>query len=250
MKAQGFGGFFMHAREGLQTEYLSEDWFDRIAAAVKEAEAHDLEAWLYDEDRWPSGCAGGLVTAGNDDFKAKCLVMVPVAAADVERSLTDPTVEAVFRYVFDNQGNIAAAKGLGKQSLQVPETGADQIKYHIAVPNSNPRPTANNSSLVHRCVQSRWVEALSGRHEKYREHVGSIWVVCSSILPMSLHTEVSRGFNPWSPLLPGYFQQDHTDDLTDHLPVLFFEYKNSARIRYDFFYTLTKWFVRCFTKRS
>ena len=28
MHAQGIGGFFMHARGGLQTEYLSAEWID------------------------------------------------------------------------------------------------------------------------------------------------------------------------------------------------------------------------------
>ena len=27
MNEQGFGGFFMHAREGLKTGYLSQEWF-------------------------------------------------------------------------------------------------------------------------------------------------------------------------------------------------------------------------------
>ena len=26
----GFGGFFMHARSGLKTEYLSKEWFDCV----------------------------------------------------------------------------------------------------------------------------------------------------------------------------------------------------------------------------
>ena len=30
MYEAGLGGFFMHARGGLQTEYLSEEWFDNI----------------------------------------------------------------------------------------------------------------------------------------------------------------------------------------------------------------------------
>ena len=30
MDEAGLGGFFMHARGGLQTEYLSDDWFDNI----------------------------------------------------------------------------------------------------------------------------------------------------------------------------------------------------------------------------
>lgn len=32
MKDNGIGGFFMHARSGLQTEYLSEEWMQCIEA--------------------------------------------------------------------------------------------------------------------------------------------------------------------------------------------------------------------------
>lgn len=31
----GFGGFFMHSRTGLQTEYLGDDWFRLTDACVK-----------------------------------------------------------------------------------------------------------------------------------------------------------------------------------------------------------------------
>ena len=37
MDAAGIGGFFMHARGGLQTEYMSDEWFDDIAACIDEA---------------------------------------------------------------------------------------------------------------------------------------------------------------------------------------------------------------------
>ena len=30
MEKAGIGGFFMHARGGLQTEYMSDEWFDNI----------------------------------------------------------------------------------------------------------------------------------------------------------------------------------------------------------------------------
>jgi len=62
MKEMGFGGFFMHSRTGLATEYLGEEWFELINACADEAEKLGMEAWLYDEDRWPSGTAGGMVT--------------------------------------------------------------------------------------------------------------------------------------------------------------------------------------------
>ncbi|MDI6782570.1 MAG: glycosyl hydrolase [bacterium] len=61
MKKQGFGGFFMHSRVGLITPYLSAEWMNRIRTAVKEAKKNGMFAWLYDEDKWPSGFAGGIV---------------------------------------------------------------------------------------------------------------------------------------------------------------------------------------------
>ncbi len=32
MKEMGFGGFFMHSRTGLETEYLGDEWFELINA--------------------------------------------------------------------------------------------------------------------------------------------------------------------------------------------------------------------------
>ncbi len=62
MKEMGLGGYFMHSRAGLITEYLGDEWFDLINAVADAAERDGMEAWLYDEDRYPSGSAGGKVT--------------------------------------------------------------------------------------------------------------------------------------------------------------------------------------------
>ena len=59
-KEMGFGGYFMHSRVGLITEYLGDEWFEIIDAGIDEGRKNGMEAWLYDEDRWPSGLAGGL----------------------------------------------------------------------------------------------------------------------------------------------------------------------------------------------
>ena len=45
MKKAGIGGFFMHARGGLMTEYLGEDWFAATEASVREAEIQHMDAW-------------------------------------------------------------------------------------------------------------------------------------------------------------------------------------------------------------
>ncbi|MBR5044463.1 MAG: hypothetical protein IKX66_03850, partial [Clostridia bacterium] len=62
MKEMGFGGAHMHVRTGLDTPYLSDEFFDLITACVDKSEKEGMLAWLYDEDRWPSGAAGGIVT--------------------------------------------------------------------------------------------------------------------------------------------------------------------------------------------
>lgn len=67
MKAMGFGGFFMHSRVGLETEYLGDKWFDVINSCADYAEKQGLEAWIYDEDRWPSGSAGGMATVKREN---------------------------------------------------------------------------------------------------------------------------------------------------------------------------------------
>ena len=78
-KEMGMGGFFMHSRTGLVTEYLGDDWFDLINACADEAEKLGMEAWLYDEDRWPSGSAGGLATE-DPRYRSKVLRLTIVDA--------------------------------------------------------------------------------------------------------------------------------------------------------------------------
>ena len=61
-REMGFGGFFMHPRIGLRTKYLGEEFFEAVKESISSAEKHELQAWIYDEDRYPSGYAGGKVT--------------------------------------------------------------------------------------------------------------------------------------------------------------------------------------------
>lgn len=74
MKEMGFGGFYMHSRTGLRTEYLGEEWFRLIDKCAEYGTSIGMEPWLYDEDRWPSGSAGGLVTR-EEAYRSLYLVM-------------------------------------------------------------------------------------------------------------------------------------------------------------------------------
>ena len=75
MKECGMGGFFMHARGGLATEYMGEEWFDNVTASVDEAKKLDMRAWAYDENGWPSGFGDGKVNGLGVKFQQKYLRM-------------------------------------------------------------------------------------------------------------------------------------------------------------------------------
>ncbi|MBE6359313.1 MAG: hypothetical protein E7057_08745 [Lentisphaerae bacterium] len=82
MHEAGLGGFFMHARGGLQTAYLSREWMECVEASLDEAGKLGMDAWLYDENGWPSGFGGGLVNGLGEKYQAKYLRCEVIDAAD------------------------------------------------------------------------------------------------------------------------------------------------------------------------
>ena len=63
----------MHPRPGLMTPYLSEEWFRLWKVALKEAERLDMNVWIYDENSYPSGFAGGFVPDAMPESRGKGL---------------------------------------------------------------------------------------------------------------------------------------------------------------------------------
>ena len=73
MKEMGFGGYYMHTRVGMATKYLSEEFMDLVRACIEKGKKNDMFSYLYDEDRWPSGTAGGFTVKDNDENRQKLL---------------------------------------------------------------------------------------------------------------------------------------------------------------------------------
>ena len=73
LKEMGFGGFHMHSRSGMATEYLSDEFMELIKACHEKGNQNEMLTWLYDEDRWPSGAAGGYVTK-NPKYRQKFII--------------------------------------------------------------------------------------------------------------------------------------------------------------------------------
>ena len=66
-KAHGIGGVFIHPRPGLITPYLSAEWLSLCRTAVETGKSLGLKVWIYDENSYPSGFAGGHVPAAMPD---------------------------------------------------------------------------------------------------------------------------------------------------------------------------------------
>ncbi|MBT5427367.1 MAG: hypothetical protein HOK84_14290 [Bacteroidetes bacterium] len=60
-KEGGLGGVFVHPRPGLVTDYLSDDWNKLYKYTVEKGKELGMKVWIYDENSYPSGFAGGHV---------------------------------------------------------------------------------------------------------------------------------------------------------------------------------------------
>ncbi len=78
IKDVGINELMIHARSGLEQEYLSEEWFELVGFALDELKKNNMKVWIYDEFDWPSGTAGGKVLENNSHFIAKNLKMEKV----------------------------------------------------------------------------------------------------------------------------------------------------------------------------
>ena len=63
LKENGIEQVMLYPRSGCEVEYLSEEWFDTVSYFISAASLLDMCIWLYDDFNWPSGDAGGRVTA-------------------------------------------------------------------------------------------------------------------------------------------------------------------------------------------
>ncbi len=73
-QAAGIAAVVLHPRSGLLVPYGSRDWFELIRWLIDLCHARDIQIWLYDEDPFPSGNAGGLVVADHPEYIAREIV--------------------------------------------------------------------------------------------------------------------------------------------------------------------------------
>ncbi len=84
---------FVHPRPGLMTPYLSDEWFRLWNIALDEAEKLDMNVWIYDENSYPSGFAGGHVPELMPESRGRGLVF----RDEKQAPKIEPDTVAVYR---------------------------------------------------------------------------------------------------------------------------------------------------------
>jgi hypothetical protein len=99
-REKGIGGVFLHPRYGLITEYLSDEWWELVGYSLQKAEELDMQLWIYDENSFPSGFAGGHVAAQMPEANSEGVALKPHYANTVQA----PAGTGRIRHIFKKEG--------------------------------------------------------------------------------------------------------------------------------------------------
>ena len=237
MKKMGLGGFYMHSRTGLDTPYLSERWFECVSSCIDEAEKQGMEAWLYDEDRWPSGAAGGIVT-GDDRFKMRKLKYCQGDAPETGTILA--------RFELETDGNrLLRSRRLADDETPKGDFYSFYWEYmeRSSWYNGETYLDTLNPEAVQEFVNITHEEYFKRYADKFGKSVPGIF----SDEPCYIHGDVILSM-PWTTAIPEEFAKSYGYDLLDDLPELFFFREHEvSRVRHDYYDLITRLFTESFT---
>lgn len=248
-KRMGLGGGHAHVRVGLSTEYLGEEFFGHIKGCLAEAKRLGLRLFLYDEDRWPSGSAGGIVTK-DERFRMRELILAPGDAAPAK-----PGVVQLARYAvrLAGDGTLASWKRLGDR-VKVPAKHEVWVAYRrIQDPNS----WYNGQTYVDTLSVPAIEAFVATTHERYRQEVGHEF---GKAIPSIFTDEPNYGHHhtrhrsadraqqsfSWTDDLAQTFRAAYGYDLLDRLPELAWNGDGSFAVRWAYFDHISDRFAEAF----
>jgi len=220
MDELGMRGFFMHARGGLETEYLSDEWYECIEACVDEAKKRGMEAWSYDENGWPSGFAGGKLLEDERNWAH----FLALREDDVFPS------DALAVYVAEGEGYLRITSPVEGAHYYIIERKSDP-SY---VDTFDPSVTDRFIALTHACYKER----LDG------EDFGKAMPGFFTDEP-----QYFRYATPWSDTFPAIWREEKGEDILDGLIALFKTFPDYELFRYDYHLMMHRRFIDAFGKR-
>ncbi|MDO5416827.1 MAG: glycosyl hydrolase [Lachnospiraceae bacterium] len=257
LKKAGVGGFFIHSRDGLETKYMGGEWMAAVKAVVEEAKAQGLYVWLYDEDRWPSGTAGGRVTRQGDAYRCKGLTLEVLPAADYPKLYAEE-IRTASGFQDDHVGILAAYRAdadgdrlmsFQRLSMTEGESFAENevllaVRLEVSAPSAWFNHEAPPDNLNPDCVRL----FIKETHERYKEAVGEEFG--KTILGIftdepSLHDRHAcfgerKGWIPWTFGYGAYFTELNGYDFLDVLPWMYFDGELSGETRHDYWHSIAR----------
>lgn len=253
-KRMGMGGFHIHARTGLGTEYLGEEFLRLVRVCTQKAHEEGLLTWLYDEDRWPSGAAGGIVTR-DQQFRARHVLFTrfPYGSRSLQPEARQTSRAQAFRtenglllarYQVILQGGVLAGYRRLDEYEALP---TDSVVWYAYLESARESPWFNNQTYVdtlNKAAITRFVEVT---HERYAAAVGDFFGTAIPAIftdePQFSHKgyllradETRDLLIPWTPDFLETYQETYGQHLEDMLPELFWELPglapSLARYRY------------------
>lgn len=225
MHDAGLGGFFMHARSGLKTEYLSARWMECVNACLDEAGKLGMKGWLYDENGWPSGFGGGIVNGMGVRYQQKYLVRERLSAESAaEKAGQDETIAFYDAVTF-------------KRLRELPASG-EVIRFFYEV---NPYYVDNmDSEVVAEFIRSTHEFYYRNLPPELMKHLRGIFTD---------EPQLSRRGTPWSFVLEDEYRRSYGGELLDLLPGLFFNLPGAAAVRFRFWKLVNRLFTVNFMKQ-
>lgn len=237
LKEKGFGGVFVHPRPGLITPYLSEEWLSLFKETVSLGRELGMKIWIYDENSYPSGFAGGLVPAARPEFARSGL------KATVLKS---PSLSGV-------KTPVCLLQQQGQEFLDITdrvragEKGWPEGRYWLfEVVQQEPSPWYGGFTYVDLMRPGVTEVFLHLTLEAYKRVVGEEFGLT---VPGTFQdeAEIAPAGGAWAvnytPALFGEFNRRRGYDLMPELPSLLEEVGDFQRVRHDFYLTCLELFV-------
>ena len=244
-RQMGMGGFHMHARTGLDTPYLGPEFMERVKDCVARAKQKQMLGCLYDEDRWPSGAAGGLVT-GDPKYRARYLHVQSEARQEAPDTANDNSGKflAAYSIFLDERGKLAEYRRIAGDEA-VPQNRRKIYCYRMVRKGD---PWFNHQAYVDTLNAAAIREFIDITYEAYFKTVGnefgktipSIFTdepqfTRKSVLKFAQAEKVEADL-PYTDDFPESYRETYRCDFFDTLPELLWELPEGgcsvARYRY------------------
>lgn len=243
----GLSGGFFHSRAGLITDYLGEEWFAAMDAALAVAKKRDGYVWLYDEDLWPSGNAGGQVAAMKDEYREASLQAWVLAAGEPVPDLTEDQ-EIKYCYVLHELDGMNLVRYEAVPASKVGSaTGSERLVIVRAYGNKTGWWGGESyANLLHPEAMREFVKMT---HDVYAARIGSEF---GKRVPGIFTDEPQITFREaniaWYDGLPDVYARWTGRDFAADLPFMFFNGPECRKVRLLVHRTVLRQFLESYSK--